>query len=301
MPMTNRTWKKLDSPAVIFALGRLGREGWLMGTDEGLWVYRDGACVIQSEALRPAAITAVAAPDRYPYQNLILVGSVDGIARSLDGGQTWSSAVLAQPSQVSQIVLSPGFEFDGIAFAATLEDGVLRTSDDGQHWNAWNFGLLDLETLALAVSPNFAADENVFVATASGVFRSTNGGRAWRELAFAGDGPAAEDALPPTGVAVIDDTVVVSSETKGLFYSRDNGDTWFKRVAFRSGQTLALSTSYDGTRLLLATPSSVAISPDSGATWERLRRAPENVISVALDDDGTVLCGTQDNGLWIYR
>ncbi|MCL4505765.1 MAG: hypothetical protein M1434_11560 [Chloroflexi bacterium] len=299
--MTNRTWQKLDSPAVIFSLGRCGREGWLLGANEGLWRYHDGACTIVSEALRAAAITAVAAPDRYPYQNLLLVGSVDGIARSIDGGQTWNSATLAQPSQVSQIVLSPGFEFDGIAFAATLEDGVLRTSDEGQRWSSWNFGLLDLETLALAVSPNFAADETVFVATASGVFRSTNGGRAWRELAFAGDGPEADDALPPTGVAVIDDTIVVSSESKGLFYSRDNGDTWFKRVAFRSGQTYTLSSSYDGTRLLLATPSTIAISPDSGATWERLGRAPDSVIAIAIDDDGSVLCGTQDDGLWVYR
>ena len=300
--MANRVWHKIESPTVIFALGRLGSEGWLLGTNEGLWRYDDsGKCEIVSEALRAAVITAVAAPDTYPHRNLILIGSVDGIARSIDGGQTWSSATLPQPSQVSQIVLSPGFEFDGVAFAATLEDGVLRSSDDGQRWHTWNFGLLDRETLALAVTPEFASDETVFVATSSGIFRSTNGGRAWRELAFAGEDADAEEALPPTGVAVTRDTLVVSTESKGLFYSRDSGATWFKHSAFSSGQTYTLAAARDFAKLLLATPAAIAISEDSGVSWERIAKPPDSVISIAMGDDGTVLCGTQDDGLWVYR
>ncbi len=297
---SNHSWHKVDSPAVIFSLSRLGAEGWLLGTNEGLWRYQGGQCEIINESLRGAAITAAVASLTYPQHRLILVGSVDGIARSIDGGQTWSSATLAQPSQVSQIVLSPDFESDGIAFAATLEDGVLRTTDQGQRWHSWNFGLLDLETLALAVSPDFGTDETVYVATGTGVFRSTNGGRAWRELAYAGEGPEAEDALPPTGVAVTRDILVVSTENKGLYYSRDRGDTWFKRNAFRSGQTNTLAVSHDGAKLLLAAPAAVSLSADSGAIWQRIAKPPDNVISVAVDDDGTVLCGTQEDGLWAY-
>lgn len=299
--MSNHTWQQVGSPPVIFALARLGSQGWLVGTNEGLWRYHDGSCEILSEALRAAAITAAAAPPTYPHHNLIMVGSVDGIARSIDGGQTWSSATLSQPSQVSQIVLSPEFESNGIAFAATLEDGVLRTTDYGVRWHSWNFGLLDLETLALAVSPNFAEDETVFAATGTGLFRSINGGRAWRELPFAGEGPEAEEALPLSGVAMTRDMVAVATESKGVFYSRDGGDTWFKRNAFRGGQTFTLAASGDGTRLLLATPAAIALSADSGATWQRIAKPPDNVIAVAIDDNGTVLCGTQEDGLWVCR
>jgi photosystem II stability/assembly factor-like uncharacterized protein len=298
--MTNLTWHKVESPAVVFAISRLGAEGWLLATNEGLWRYREGRCEILNETLRSATITAAAAPSVYPQHPLILIGSVDGIARSTTSGRIWNGAVLTQPSQVSQIVLSPDFESDGIAFAATLEDGVLRTTDEGQHWHSWNFGLLDLETLALAVSPDFATDETVYVATGTGIFRSINGGRAWRELAYAGEGPEAEDALPPTGVAMTRDILVVSTENKGLYYSRDRGDTWFKRNAFRSGQTNTLAVSFDGTKLLLAAPSAISISTDSGATWQRIAKPPDNVISIAIDDDGTVLCGTQEDGLWAY-
>jgi photosystem II stability/assembly factor-like uncharacterized protein len=296
--MTNQSWHRIDSPPVIFSMARLGNDGWLLGANEGVWRYQDGACNVLSEALRSAAITAVAVAPAYPQHNLIMVGSVDGIARSLDGGQTWTSATLTQPSQVSQIVLSPDFETDSIAFAATLEDGVLRSTDRGSRWHSWNFGLLDLETLAVAVSPDFAQDETVFVASGSGVFRSTNGGRAWRELAFAGEGPAAEDALPPTGVAVTRDVLVVSTESKGVYYSRDRGNTWFKRNAFRGGQTNTIATAPDGA-LLLATPSALAISHDAGASWERIAKPPDSVITLALDEGGRVLCGTQEDGLWV--
>jgi hypothetical protein len=65
-----------------------------------------------------------------------------------------------------------------------MEDGVLRSWDRGISWAGWNFGLLDLNVYALAISPEFRADETLFVGVESGVFRSGNGGRAWRETAF---------------------------------------------------------------------------------------------------------------------
>jgi hypothetical protein len=299
--MTNKSWRKVASPPVIFTITRGGIDNWLLGTTEGLWRYHQGACSIVNEALRSASITAVAAAPMFGMRNLVLVGSVDGIARSIDGGMTWSTSILAQPSQVSQITLSPAFQSDGIAFAATLEDGVLRTTDEGARWSSWNFGLLDLETLALSVSPNFAEDENVLVATGTGVFRSINGGRAWRELLYAGEGPQAEEALPPTGVAFTRDALVVSTESKGLFFSRDDGEKWGRLTAFRSGATNFLTTTPDGASLLLATPNTIAISADSGATWERIAKPPDNVISMALLPDGALLCGTQEDGLWVWE
>jgi photosystem II stability/assembly factor-like uncharacterized protein len=299
--MTNQTWHKVDSPAVIFSMACLGKEGWLLGTDEGLWCYRNSTCEIINEALRAAAITAVAAAPAYPRHSLMLVGSVDGIARSIDGGKTWTSATLSQTAQVSQLLLSPDFESDGIAFAATLENGVLRTTDEGLRWHSWNFGLLDLETLALAISPTFAEDELVYVATGTGVFRSINGGRAWREMAFAGEGPEAEAALPPTGIAMTRDVLVVSSESEGLYYSTDRGDSWFRRDTFNTGETNTLTTSQDGTKLLLATPDEIAISADAGVTWQHVPESPNNIIAIGLADDGTLLCGTQDDGLWVWR
>ena len=84
---------------------------------------------------------------------------------------------------MTALAVSPGFTNDGLALAATLKDG-------GMSWQAWNFGLLDWNVYCLAVSPNFLHDHMVFIGVETGVYRSTNGGRSWRDLSFS------EDAVP---------------------------------------------------------------------------------------------------------
>jgi photosystem II stability/assembly factor-like uncharacterized protein len=224
-----------------------------------------------------------------------LVGAADGIARSTDEGASWVGASMPQPSQVSQIVVSPAFGSDGVAFAATLQDGVLCTVDQGASWQAWNFGLLDMETLALAVSPNYAEDETVIVGSVHGVFRSTNGGHAWREL------PLPREVMPLSGLAFSGAILVVGSETQGILYSPDVGGAWAKRPTFRAGQINAVAASPRGTIVAIATPTVVAISSDQGSTWNRTEGSvPRGIISLAVNDDGTILCGTQEEGLWVY-
>jgi len=85
---------------------------------------------------------------------------------------------------VSSLVISPNYTHDGTLLAGTMEDGVFRSADRGSHWVAWNFGLLDLNVLYVAISPHFACDEILFAGTETGIFRSTNVGRAWREMDF---------------------------------------------------------------------------------------------------------------------
>ncbi len=133
----------------------------------------------------PVPTTVVAVPPAFPGDRTVFAGVEGGILRSLDGGHAWSSASLSEPSLrlrpiVSALEISPDFERDGVLFAGTMEDGVFRSADRGASWVAWNFGLLDLNVLCLAVSPDFANDETLVAATESGLFVSTNGGRAWR-------------------------------------------------------------------------------------------------------------------------
>lgn len=293
--MAKQKWHRIDGPSSIFCIAPAGDAGWLIGSEQGVWQVGE-TCAILSEALRPAAITAVAASPGFPAQPFIIVGAADGLARSTDRGETWFTPAMPQRSHVSQIALSPGFTEDGIGFAATLEDGVLVTTSHGQSWHAWNFGLLDLEVLTLAVSPSFREDETVIAGAGSGIFRSTNGGRAWREL------PIGEEAGPLSGLCFSRGALVAGSETAGLFYSKDAGDTWQKRSAFRSGQISALGVSPDGSLLAVATPTVVAVSSDAGASWTRTEgRTPPGIVSIAPLPDGSILAGTQEEGLWKYE
>jgi hypothetical protein len=91
---------------------------------------------------------------------------------------------------VISIVVSPDFAADSTLFAGTAEDGILVSLDGGSSWQAWNFGLLDMNILCLAISPGFSQDETLFAGTTTGLFMSTNGGRAWREVELPADFPA---------------------------------------------------------------------------------------------------------------
>ncbi len=53
--------------------------------------------------------------------------------------------------------------------------------------------------------------------------------------------------------------------------------------------------------MAVATPQVVATTADLGETWVRTEgKTPKGIIAVAVADDGTVLCGTQQDGLWMY-
>ena len=94
--------------------------------------------------------------------------------------------------------------------------------------------------------------------------------------------------------------IVAGSETDGLHYSSDGGQTWAKRSTFTSGAISALAASPDGQRIVVATPQVVAISSDQGQTWERGDgKMPRGPLSLAVSNAGTILCGTQEDGLWV--
>ncbi|MCS7056435.1 MAG: hypothetical protein NZM18_09740 [Thermoflexales bacterium] len=293
-----RRWRNLTSPKTIFSISQHGASSaWLLGTNEGLWRYAGGeACEQIAEPLKNTLLTAVAAHNGTPAQNgLIIVGANDGIAYSGDGGASWTAGALREPAQIAFIVLSPAFDQDGVAFAATTGHGVLRSTDGGRSWVYRNFGLPDYEVTAIALSPMFPADGMLFVAVTGGLFYSINRGESWRLS------PVPSEALPLSGIAFARNALIVGSESRGLYHSANRGTSWSKRSAFSSGPISALAVSPDGTKIAVATPMVVALSSDFGETWERTEgRMPRDPLSLWVDNDGTILCGTQQNGLWIY-
>jgi photosystem II stability/assembly factor-like uncharacterized protein len=296
-----RRWRNLTSPKTIFAISQLGAtNAWLLGTSEGLWRYTagDGACEPIAEPLKGTLLTAVAAHGDAASESagsLILVGASDGIAYSSDGGASWTAGALREPAQIAHIVLSPDFDRDGIAFAATTGHGLLRSTDRGQSWVYRNFGLPDHEVTAVALSPMFAVDGMLFVAVTGGLFYSLNRGESWRLS------PIEPEALPLAGIAFARSVLIVGSETRGLYHSTNRGVNWHKRSAFSSGPISALAVSPDATRIAVATPMVVALSSDYGETWERTEgRMPRDPLALWVGDDGTILCGTQRDGLWVY-
>ena len=250
----------------------------------------------------PLATAAVALSSAYPGDGTLFAGVAGAVMCSRDDGQSWHAASLASPAPVvTALAVSPDYERDGVVFAATAEDGVFRSKDRGGRWGAWNFGLLDLNTLCLALSPAFGHDQTLFVGTESGIFRSTNGGRAWRDVEFSEDhAPVQCLALSPA--YRVDGVLAAGTESCGLFFSYDTGETWHRVAAdVITGSVIAVAISPAGQhqRVLVATDEALLLSDDAGTSWALLlqeRNTQLTCCAAPLDllAGGEVFIGTMD-------
>lgn len=174
----------------------------------------------------------------------------DGMYKSTDGGNTWKHLGLEDTRQISRIIVHPGNP--NIVFAAALghaygpndERGVFRSTDGGEHWQK----VLDRGPRIGAAELAMAADEPQVLFAAmweahrppwstyapiggpgSGLYRSTDGGASWQQLAGHG---LPNGEWGRVGVAVSRGThgrriyASIDAKDAGLYRSDDGGDTW---------------------------------------------------------------------------
>jgi photosystem II stability/assembly factor-like uncharacterized protein len=215
----------------------------------------------------------------------LLAGGAEGIARSSDGGLTWRLGKTDSRAQVTAIVASPRFATDGTALAATIGDGILRTSDAGRTWDWANFGLEDFEVMALA----WAKGDTILAGTASGLYRSPNGGRAWRLI----DGglPVAALAFLPNG------GVVAALEEERLLRSEDGGIRWTAHSRLPEGVLATALLATPAGMLLLGTATHGLLrSTDEGESWSQADQHATLTFLNGSAELGELYAGT-DGGL----
>lgn len=249
----------------------------LLRSDDGGRSWRPALADLLAE---PVAITAVALSPDFAHDGTVFAGANGTVLRSDDGGRSWGAIALGAPAPlVTALAASPAFARDGVALAATLADGVLRTEDGGRSWHPWNFGLIDQRALCLALARGFADDETAYVGTASGLFRSTNGGRAWRELALPSGG------APVLSVTCAGEQLLVGTESAGAFASDDGGHSWRELGAgLRDGAVnlLVAPTPATPAHLLAILDETLLVSRDGGGAWAAVT-AP---VTAALAPEG---------------
>jgi YVTN family beta-propeller protein len=172
-----------------------GGQSWEQVKEEEDWY-------VQSMAL---------SPDFATDQTLFVGALYSNLHRSDDGGFTWQSLGGGLPSGtvwVKALAISPEFARDGTLFAG-LDQGIYKSTDRGQSWQAVNNGLpyrSDGElagVLALAISPDYAADQTLFAALFEhGVYKSTDGGANWYPATWGMPLPTPPLTPTPTRAAV---------------------------------------------------------------------------------------------------
>jgi len=154
--------------------------GFFKSTDGGL-TWR------QSPELRNEALHSMAQSESNP--NVLLVGSISGIFRSMDAGETWSPLSTA-----------------ALASAAALQRGDKE---------------VDVESLA--IDPH---DSNIIYAgTWYLPYKSTDGGKNWKIIK---NGIIDDSDIFAINLDPRDSRHIIASACSGIYETRDAGDSWHK-------------------------------------------------------------------------
>jgi len=230
----------------------------------------------------------------------ILAGTKAGLFRSQDAGQSWQRVLPgpADPALVALAVAAPGKT--GRDIFATSEGGRLyRSSDGGATWPempSWaGLGV----GVAIAISPNYADDATLFVATADGPLRSQDGGESWESSTF---GLLDVDTLclAISSNYAQDETLWAGTAFGGFFRSRNSGRSWREAGAgLPDAAVQCLAQAGDGTIYAGTESDGVFRSVDGGNSWQRAGAGLDGYsVNSLLVAPGFVLAGS---GLGLLR
>ena len=246
---------------------------------------------------------------RTPAGHALVFPTRYGAYRTDDGGDSWTRAEGGRfPTlSVREAVATP----DGVLWAATWEDGVWRSADDGRTWTP--AGLQVDAASAEAPAPyldglaRLADGALVAVQNTGGVHQLAAGASGWEPVGNVGG--TAEPPPAVYGLAVAPDGALLASTGDGVRRSEDGGQTWaasglpgvrvLHNVAFGpdgaayAGGWFSADQALDG----------VYRSDDGGRTWARAGLGGDRVQALTVTADGAVLAGLHTagpstGGLW---
>ena len=229
----------------------------------------------------------------------------DGIYKSTDAGQTWTHlSGLTDGQQIPALAVDP--RDPNKVFAAVLghpygpspERGVYRSTDGGQSWQRViskdeNTGGSDVEIDPLNPDVVYASmwevregpweDNNEFNGAGGGLFKSTDGGSTWRQLAngLPKDLSQIYVAIAPSDPKRLYATLSTAAGKLSVYRSEDAGESWTQitsdpRPSGRiGGGDLPIPKVDPKNPDLLYVVSTVTMrSEDGGKTWAGFRGAP---------------------------
>ncbi|QEC67453.1 hypothetical protein FRZ67_09145 [Panacibacter ginsenosidivorans] len=189
----------------------------------------------------------------YGVGNTLFAGcSAKAVFRSVDNGVNWQASNTGiENLSVFSLIAKSGFLFAGTT------DGVYRSADNGATWQPFNTNLSGKFVQTLYVSNGF-----IYVGTTGqGLFKSNDNGSTWTDASGGALGSSTIHAVTfssPNLVVVADNLI---------FYSIDNGDSWFYEPT--SPVLLVGESSFLTNRdsILLVAGRGIYRSFDAGVHW----------------------------------
>jgi photosystem II stability/assembly factor-like uncharacterized protein len=189
--------------------------------------------------------------------HLFAASKLDGVFRSLNGGETWEQI---NQGLTNTRIYSLAVNSNDDIFAGTNGDGVFRSSDNGIMWQPVNAGFTSSEGVCIAFDKN----ENILVGAFGDAYRSTDNGNHWERI-----GPSVGFGVISTIFVNSSNTIFLGTSDYGVFRSTDNGTTWQQVNTGIVNSTInALATGPDNS-IFAGTNGGLFISND-GQDWKKI-------------------------------
>ncbi len=209
-----------------------------------------------------------------------------GVYRSTDDGVTWQQM---NNGLTTVSVSSVAIDTSGAVYVGGY-GSIFKTTDSGANWVRAAQGITDTRVNSIAS----AADNTLFAGTSpAGVFRSTDSGTSWSQV---------NNGLANTNVTSIasmsNGDIFAGTSGSGVYRSTDNGDSWSPTDATLSLDSVtSLVVNTVGKLFAATTSAGVFCSADNGATWSRIDSTESSVQTLAFDNSGYLLGGTNGAGV----
>ncbi|MGE5262485.1 MAG: AAA family ATPase [Acidobacteriota bacterium] len=238
----------------------INERGYFAGTSHGLFRSKDGstwsaaAGVVSNNLVRPI-ISDARQPDR------VFAITANGLARSSDGGITWS-LISTAPNDILSLTFG-----DKSALYIGTARGVSKTDDEGANWQVLSGGLASSSIYSLVLAKN--NPDTLLAATRFGLWFSQDRGANWKEAKGVTDPYVLSLAVDP------DNSKVIYAGTWGssFFVSRDGGASFARLTGNLAGNApigslAVLHLSPNNTTLVVGTlGNGIYRSNDEGVNW----------------------------------
>ncbi|HZD07951.1 MAG TPA: hypothetical protein VE176_06865, partial [Candidatus Limnocylindrales bacterium] len=200
---------------------------------------------------------------------ILVVGALDGIYRSRNGGRDFeriSPANHAEIKNVESVAIDP--VNPDVIYAGTWHL-PWKTEDGGKTWHNIKKGVID-DSDVFSIVIDREQPANIFISACSGIYRSDSAGELFRKIQGI---PYSARRTRMLRMDPLDHNIVYAGTTEGLWKTVDAGATWKHMTGSNIIINDVLIDPGQPSRMLLATDrSGVLASDDGGVTFTASNR-----------------------------
>lgn len=206
-----------------------------------------------------------------------------GIFLSTNDGEGWTSI----HSRFGDIT---GFKAIGSTlFAGTYNVGFFMSTDYGVNWTVVDSNWNGIRCFAVRDTTIFAAGY--------GIYRSTDGGEAWK----VDSSNITNDWRSGLKTAFVakDSTLYLSSSGDGIRFSTDNGKEWLSVNTGLTNKIYANALFVNGTKLFAGSAAGVFRLTENDTSWQVINSGITDIANIVLETSGTnIFAGTNGGGVF---